>query len=105
MIVEVLFIAVHHNNDPEVRSALDRVAPFFREASGCREVSFFADSRAGEYGTYSVWDSREELDAFTRSAPFQTLLGRLQPFLRRAPVAKVYDYYDPRPVPSGSSKQ
>jgi heme-degrading monooxygenase HmoA len=42
----------------------DRFAPIFRARQGFQSVTFFeADAAAGEYGSFSLWDTREDAEA------------------------------------------
>ena len=52
---------------PGTRSAgeklIDQFAPVLRTLKGFKEVTFFGDDTTGEYGSLSLWETKEDVEA------------------------------------------
>lgn len=72
------------------------VRKLYKAAKGCESVTFFADPTALATGSVSLWSSREDLDAFLKSAPYKAILERLKPFMKGPPETKIYKVNAPK---------
>ncbi|MEZ5447587.1 MAG: hypothetical protein R3E89_00645 [Thiolinea sp.] len=73
----------------------DRFAPLIREQKGFQQVSFFSDVEAGEYGSLTLWESREDAEA-AYAASIPQLQQMLEGMLKGPPVIKQYEVYEPK---------
>ena len=48
---------------PQMEELADRLAPRFKGLKGFRGVTFLVDEATGDYGSFSLWDSREDAEA------------------------------------------
>ncbi len=74
----------------------DQFAPIFRRQRGFRSVTFLADEARGEYGSFSLWDTREAAEAASEAMrqELQQAMGRagLQPQGALAP--RLFEVYE-----------
>jgi heme-degrading monooxygenase HmoA len=73
----------------------DQFAPAFKAAKGFKGVTFLADFAAGEYGLLSLWESKEDYEAFGRAVEPQ-LQQALAGIVKEPPVKKDCDVYEPK---------
>ena len=59
MYIRLNMFSVGSSQRAEFERLADRFAPIFRTQKGFQSVTFFeADAAAGEYGLFSLWDTR-----------------------------------------------
>jgi heme-degrading monooxygenase HmoA len=46
----------------------DQFAPAYRSVKGFKSITFLGDDTTGEYGSISLWESKEDLEAFRKVA-------------------------------------
>lgn len=70
----------------------DQAADAMRAAPGFQDVTFFIDPETGECGSFSVWDSRKNMENFVASfgGKLKSLIGDL--FLGE-PEATYFEVY------------
>ena len=73
----------------------DQFAPAFKAAKGCTGVTFFADWETGEYQTLSLWQAKEDHDAFVASARPQ-LEQAVAGIVKEPPFMKLFEVYEPK---------
>lgn len=84
--------------DPERVSELERAfaiaQPRIVALPGCHQVSLLrtGDDNTADFITLSVWDGREDLEAYRRGALFKEIWPAIRATLRNRPWAKTYDY-------------
>lgn len=81
---------------PGTRSAAeklaDQFAPAHRAAKGYKGVTFFADYTIGEYGSFTLWESKEDLEAFRNIA-----IPKLEDALSGiTPSVRTFEVYEPQ---------
>ena len=74
----------------------DRFAPVYKAAKGCKGVTFFADYAAGEYGMLSLWESKEDYEAFGQVALPQIDQAEAGA-VKEPPFRKLFEVYEPKP--------
>ena len=77
----------------------DRFAPIFRAQKGFQSVTFFeADAAAGEYGSFSLWDTREDAEAADRALVPQLhqALAEAGLQVRGTPTRRIGEGYEPQ---------
>jgi heme-degrading monooxygenase HmoA len=78
---------------PGMRSKMedlaDHLEPVFRARPGFRSVSFLMDEAAGDYGSFSLWETRE--DAETASAAISPRVAELFQGMLTPWVFEVYE--------------
>jgi heme-degrading monooxygenase HmoA len=77
----------------------DQFAPIFRDQKGFKSVTFFeADAASGEYGSFSLWDTREDAeaaDAALMPQLRQAVSGRGME-VRGMPIRRIGEVYEPK---------
>ena len=48
---------------PKMEKLADRLAADLKTLKGFRGVTFVMDERSGDYGSFSLWDSKEDAEA------------------------------------------
>ncbi|QSO52139.1 hypothetical protein JZ785_25925 [Alicyclobacillus curvatus] len=87
---------------PDTRETAQRIADFFdpllRELPGFQENYFTANYETGEYASFSVWDTKEQLiEALRVTYP---LCQKLMSFeYQWAPSYELFEVYDPAAGP------
>ena len=76
-------------------AAADVVAPVFESLKGFRSATFFGDETTGEYGTFTVWDTRENAEAVL-AAVTPVLRGALGDLLNSPANVRVFEIYEPK---------
>jgi heme-degrading monooxygenase HmoA len=61
----------------------DELVPIYKTMKGFKGVVFMGDVETGEYGSLSLWDSKEDAEALHR-----TMKGRLARLVGRVPKEK-----------------
>lgn len=80
---------------PMAERLADRFVPLLRARHGLVTVVFFANNAAGEYGTLTIWESKEDVETEAT-----ILIPRLQDALAgissERPLIRLYEVYEPR---------
>ncbi|MFC1931610.1 antibiotic biosynthesis monooxygenase family protein [Chloroflexota bacterium] len=84
---------------PGTRSSAEKLAeqfdPVLKTFKGFKKVTFFGDDAAGEYGSLSIWESKE--DAESAAAVLSKKLEQAVSGIAKVPpVRKIYEVYEPR---------
>lgn len=74
----------------------DQFSPVHRTAKGFKDEIFLADDLTGEYGSLTLWDSREDIEAF-RQAAASHLQKALAGIAKGPPTTRVFEVYEPKP--------
>ena len=56
-------ISVGPGMRPKMEELADRLAPVFRAQPGFRDVTFLMDEADGDYGSFSLWETKEHAEA------------------------------------------
>jgi heme-degrading monooxygenase HmoA len=48
---------------PKMEALADRLTPVFRAQPGFRDVTFLMDEAGGDYGSFSLWETKEDAEA------------------------------------------
>ena len=80
---------------PGMRARMEELAeqltPVFRAQRGFRSVTFVMDDAAGDYGSFSLWDSKEDAEAASAEINprvAEIFKGMLTPW--------IFEVYEPR---------
>ena len=84
---------------PDSRSTGEKMADQFVSAyktqKGFKSVTFFADNGIGEYGAMSLWESKEDVEAWIELAGPQ-LEKALTGIVKGPPVRRLFEVYEPQ---------
>ena len=73
---------------PGTRETADKmaegVAPVLRAQKGFKGVTFFGDYEAGDYGSFALWETREDAEAAIAAL-----------HMEHGPSLKVFEVFDP----------
>ena len=73
----------------------DKFAPVYASVPDCKGVTFLSDDKIGEYGSLSLWASKEGLAAYQEKARPQ-LEGALQGLVTSPPTVHEFEVYEPK---------
>ena len=84
---------------PGMRSTAEKMADQFalvhRTAKGFTSGTFLGDDAVGEYGSLTLWESKEDVDAFSEIARPQ-LEKALSGIAKGPPSRRVFEVYEPK---------
>jgi heme-degrading monooxygenase HmoA len=79
----------------KIEELADQFAPRFRAQKGFKSVTFLFDDGVGEYGSLSLWDSKE--DAEMASAVLGAELRQAaENMIKESPRLRVFEVYQAR---------
>ncbi|HAR96880.1 MAG TPA: hypothetical protein DCR97_13105 [Deltaproteobacteria bacterium] len=98
MYAELVMIKLGPGMKPLAEKVADELAPIYKAMNGFRGVVFLGEAEAGEYGSLSIWESKEDAEALhgTMKGRLERLVGRVPkigPDTRR--IFEVYETYEP----------
>ena len=73
----------------------DEVAPVFESLKGFRSATFFGDNTSGEYGVFTIWDTKEDSEAVS-AVVVPVLRQALGDLLKSPPTLRAYEIYEPK---------
>jgi heme-degrading monooxygenase HmoA len=73
----------------------DQFSPAHRTGKGFKSETFLADDTAGEYGSFTLWQSKEDIEAFRMAATPQ-LLTALSGIAKGPPSIRLFEVYEPK---------
>ena len=84
---------------PGTRSAAeklaDQFAPALRTLKGFKRVTFLGDEIVGEYGSLSVWESKEDAEAAAAVIGPQ-LEQAVSGIVKKPPTRQIFEVYEPK---------
>jgi heme-degrading monooxygenase HmoA len=99
MYIRLNMFSVGSGQRAEFERLADRFAPIFRAQKGFKRVTFFeADAAAGEYGSFSLWDTREDAEAADAALmpQLQQAVGGAGLQMRGTPIRRIGEAYEPK---------
>ena len=98
MYAELVMIKLGKEMRPMAERVADELAPIYKAMKGVKGVMFIGDVEAGEYGSLSLWESKEDAEAL-----HGTMKGRLERIVGRVPkegpdtrrIFEIYEVYYP----------
>ena len=79
---------------PDVEALADHVFGFMKSLQGFVSVHFIISANEDEYGSFSLWESRDDAVAAGEVISLE-IGGRLQNIAPEAPCSVVYEVYKP----------
>ncbi len=73
----------------------DQLAPVHRAAKGFKTETFLVDDTTGEYGSVTLWESNEDIEAFRKAAGPQ-LHKTLSGIVKGPPSTRLFEVYEPK---------
>lgn len=84
---------------PGMRSTAEKIAdqfaPAYGSAKGFKSIMYLGDDSVGEYGSISVWESLEDLNAF-RQIGGPRLEKALSGIVKGQPNLRLFEVYEPK---------
>jgi len=84
---------------PGMRSTAEKLGDQFSQvhktAKGFKSETLLADDTIGEYGSLTLWESKEDIEAF-RKAAAPRLQESLKGIAKGAPNIRVFEVYEPK---------
>jgi len=76
-------------------SIADKFAPVYASVANCKGVTFLGDDAVGEYGSLSLWESKEALEAY-REKIGPELEAALKGLVTCPPTIRAFEVYEPK---------
>ena len=73
----------------------DIASGILKKQKGFHSVSFFTDGKTGECGSFSLWETRADVDAFV-AAEFPELKGPAIDLFKGPSKSAIFEVYDPK---------
>ena len=99
MYVRLNMFSVGSGQRAEFERLTDRFAPLCRAQQGFKRVTFVeADAAAGEYGSCSLWETREAAEAADAALlpPWQQAVSGAGLQMRGTPIRRIGEAYEPK---------
>ena len=84
---------------PGMRSAgeklADQFAPTFRAMQGFKTVTFFGDETTGEYGSLTLWETKEDAEA-AAAVMGPKLEQAVSGIAKAPPTRRFFEVYEPK---------
>jgi quinol monooxygenase YgiN len=99
MYVRLNMFSVGSGQRAEFERLADQFAPIFRAQKGFKSVTFFeADAATGEYGSFSIWDTREDAEAADAALmpQLRQAVSGLGVQMQGTPIRRIGEAYEPK---------
>ncbi len=73
----------------------DQFAPALRALKGFKRVTFFGDEAVGEYGSLSLWESKEDVEA-AAAVLGPKLEQAVSGIAKEPPTRRFFEVYEPK---------
>ncbi len=73
----------------------DQFAPALRALKGFKRVTFFGDETVGEYGSLTLWESKEDVEA-AAAVLGPKLEQAVSGIVKVPPTRRFFEVYEPR---------
>jgi len=73
----------------------DQFSPVHKAAKGFKTETFLLDDTTGEYGSLTLWESKEDIEAF-RKASAPHLQKGLSGIAMGPPTTRLFEVYEPK---------
>jgi len=84
---------------PGTRSAAeklaDQFAPILKTLKGFKRITFFGDETVGVYGSFSLWESKEDAEA-TAAVTGPKIEQAVGGIAKSPPVRQYFEVYEPK---------
>ena len=74
---------------------VEQLTPVFEAQKGFIKVTFFADEAEGDYGSWSLWESKEDAEAEAEAVRPQ-LEQALSGIAKGPPTRRFFEVYEPK---------
>lgn len=93
MYARLIMLKLGPNDRATAESLADAAAKIFRASAGFKSATFFMNEKAGDYGGFSVWESKEAADA--AGAKVQPVIKeKVGSLVKSPPAPAVYEVYE-----------
>jgi heme-degrading monooxygenase HmoA len=72
----------------------EEITTLFKSAKGLTSIAFFGNDKTGEYGGFSIWESRENAEEFTNYAR-PRLREMLKDVIKSPATTKIFFVFEP----------
>ena len=95
MYAQLLIITLGPGTRSAAEKLADQFAPALRTLKGFKGVTFIGDETAGEYGSLSLWESKEDAEA--AAAIIRPQLEQAMSGIAKAPLTRrFFEVYEPK---------
>ena len=95
MYARLVRITVGAADRPAMERLADASAPRYRTLKGFKGVTFLADEAQGQYGSLSLWESREDAEAAGQQMG-PSMQQAVAGIAKGPPVVQVFEVYEPQ---------
>ena len=73
----------------------DQFAPVLKAQKGFKKITFFGDEAEGDYGSFSLWESKEDAEAEAEAIRPQ-LERAVSGIAKEPPTRRLFEVYEPK---------
>ena len=95
MYAQLVLFALGPDTRPTAEKIADQFVSAYTTQKGFKSVTFLADSETGEYGALSLWESKEDVEAWMVLAGPE-LENTLEGLVKDPPVRRIFEVYEPQ---------
>ncbi len=95
MYAHLVMFTVGPENRVNAEKIADKFAPVYASVPSCKGVTFLGDDAIGEYGSLSLWESKEALAAYREKAAPE-LEAALKGLVKGPPIIRMFRVYEPK---------
>ena len=94
MYAQLVIIALGPGMRSAAEKLADQFAPVIKTQKGFKSITFFGDEEGGEYGSFSLWETKEDAEADASVTNPQ--LGKiLRDIAKAPPTRQFFEVYEP----------
>ena len=95
MYAQLVVITIGSGMRSTAEKLADQFAPTLKALKGFQKVIFFGDDTVGEYGSFSLWESKEDAEAAAAVTGPQ-LKQAVSGITKVPPTRRFFEVYEPR---------
>ncbi|MDW7650537.1 MAG: antibiotic biosynthesis monooxygenase [Bacillota bacterium] len=95
MVVSLVMFNLGKGKKSAAEDLADQFAMLHKNFKGLKSLTFFSDENTGDYGSFSIWESQEALDAAVANYGFD-LHEALSAVATAPPTIKTFAVYEPK---------
>jgi heme-degrading monooxygenase HmoA len=93
MFARLVMLTLEPGNLPATVKMAEEHAPILRRLPGFRSLTFLHNDERCEYGSFSVWDTREDAEAVSGVAELQVREAFMK-VMKGRPSVRIFEVYD-----------
>ncbi len=95
MYARLVTLALKPGNRSTAEELADKAGAIMKTMPGFEYVSFFRDEATGRYGSFSVWQSKDDAEAVSQATKLH-IREMVSDILTEPPSVQIFDVYEPK---------